>query len=219
MAEIRDVFQDEELKNAAVGDTILFGSYEQDDDPDDNGLREPLEWVVLASENNKLLLLSKNAISCQPFNTAAGDVTWETSSLRTWMNETFVNEAFNPDEVDRIAVTLVSADSNDAYNVSSGSSTEDRVFALSIKEAAKYFANDAARMCVPTVHANSEGTYTDDQHSVEGEPSCWWWLRSPGSSNAVAADVRPSGEIFAEGGEAEILNVGARPAMWVQIPE
>ncbi len=43
-----------------VGDVIYFGSYEQDNNLS-NG-KEEIEWIVLAKENRKALLISKYAL-------------------------------------------------------------------------------------------------------------------------------------------------------------
>lgn len=43
----------------AVHDTILFGTYEQDNDAS-NG-REKIQWLVLEIEDNRALLISKDA--------------------------------------------------------------------------------------------------------------------------------------------------------------
>ena len=54
------------LSNASVGSTVFFGSYEQDNDTA-NG-KEDIEWIVLAKEGNKLLVISKYALDCQKYN-------------------------------------------------------------------------------------------------------------------------------------------------------
>ena len=77
------------VQNVEVGDVIKFGSYEQDDDTS-NG-KEEIEWIVLEKDNASILLISKYGLDCQPFYTSLTDVTWETCSLRTWLNGTFLN--------------------------------------------------------------------------------------------------------------------------------
>ena len=48
---------------------------------------KPIQWIVLeVVKDEKVLLLSQNAIACKPFNYGFGDCTWETSSLRKWLN-------------------------------------------------------------------------------------------------------------------------------------
>ena len=53
------------LQSVSVGDTVCFGTYEQDNDTS-NGT-ENIEWKVLAKENNKVLIISKYALDCQVY--------------------------------------------------------------------------------------------------------------------------------------------------------
>lgn len=75
---------------------IIFGVYEQDGDLT-NG-PEPIEWEVLGTDSNGTLLVSRYILDCQPYNTEYVDVTWETCSLRAWLNDDFLNTAFTPFE-------------------------------------------------------------------------------------------------------------------------
>ena len=55
------------VADAKPGDIVIFGSYEQDND-ESNGT-EDIEWLVLAREDNKALLISKYALDVQPLFT------------------------------------------------------------------------------------------------------------------------------------------------------
>ena len=59
---------------ADVGDIITFGSYEQDNNTL-NG-KENIEWLVLAKEDDRILVTSKYALDCQQYNTEYTGVTW-----------------------------------------------------------------------------------------------------------------------------------------------
>ena len=133
------------------GKYVTFGSYEQDNNTA-NG-KEDIEWLVLARDGDKALLISKYALDCQQYNTSYTDVTWESCSLRTWLNGTFLNAAFSSDEAAMIATTTVTADKNPEYSTSAGNNTQDQVFLLSITEVEKYFSSDNDRKCVPTAYA------------------------------------------------------------------
>ena len=71
-----------------VGETIVFGAYEQDNDTS-NGA-EPIEWSVLAKEDDRILVISQYALDCQPYNKKNESVIWETCSLRSWLNDIFL---------------------------------------------------------------------------------------------------------------------------------
>ena len=198
-----------------VGDTLTFGEYEQDNDTS-NG-KEDIEWLVLAKEGNRLLLISDKALDCQQYNESWEDVTWETCSLRKWMNNTFLNEAFSTEEQKMIQSTNVSADENPEYDTDPGKATTDQVFLLSINEVNKYFASDEERMCVPTAYAIANGAYTSDSYTKGGAATCWWWLRSPGRSQSSAAGVGRGGGVLGIGGNVSNDYGCVRPAIWIDL--
>ena len=145
------------MKSAKVGDYVFFGSYEQDNNTS-NG-KEDVEWLVLAKEGDNALVISRYALDCQPFNTSYTDVTWETCSLRKWLNETFISTAFSSDKQKMIKSTTVTADKNPSYSTSPGNDTNDKVFLLSITEAKKHFSSDSARQCQGTAYCYAQGAY------------------------------------------------------------
>ena len=200
----------DQLKNIKVGSHINFGAYEQDNNTS-NG-KEDVEWLVLEIKDGKALVISKYALDCKQYNTSHTDVTWETSTLRKWLNNDFLNSAFSADEKAMIPTVTVSADKNPYYSTNPGNATQDQVFLLSIKEANKYFSSDSARQCKPTVYAVANGVSV---HSSNG--NCSWWLRSPGEIQREAAYVHYGGDV-AEFGTIIDFDIDAvRPAMWIDI--
>ena len=138
--------------------TIKFGRYPQAS-KNENAL---IEWLVLKNDGSKALLISKYALDCQQYNTSRTNVTWETCTLRKWLNGTFISNAFSHEEQAMIlSTTTESAD------------TKDRVFLLSTTEAGKYFSSDSTRQCQGTAYCFAQG---GDQDS---DGRCSWWLRSP----------------------------------------
>lgn len=185
-----------------TGDVITFGTYEQDNNLD-NGA-EAIEWIVLERNGNNALVISKYCIEWMPFNETFTHVTWTNSTIRSWLNQTFLNEAFtNQEKTSIIASPISNPDDPDDSN-SHGTST-DNIFLLSLNEAGKYFSNDSARSAYGTDYACSKG-----------ESASWcWWLRSAGSKEYVA--YVSSGEI---GYYEEIdRNMGTRPVMWIEVGE
>ncbi len=201
------------VENATVGDYIMFGSYEQDNIIS-NG-KEDIEWLVLAKEENRILVISRYALDCKQYNTSYTSITWETCSLRTWLNGTFVNGAFSSDEQKMILTTTVTADRNPSYNISPGSNTNDRVFLLSIQEVNKYFTTNDERKCVPTAYAKAQGAIASNSEKVDGKYTCYWWLRSPGSYSNFAEDVLDTGSVSSSGINVNTLRDCARPALWL----
>ena len=200
------------LTNARVGSYVYFGAYEQDNDST-NG-KEDIEWLVLAEENNKILLTSRYALDCKHHNSSWLDTTWETSQIRTWLNESFLNDAFSEDEQTKISSTSIKAEKNLNYNTDQGKDTNDKVFLLSISEVEKYFASDEARLCVATAYALANGS--ESWEVITGQKTVQWWLRTGGQSSYDFSDVLGDGSIRASG-NGVIANDSVRPAMWIDL--
>lgn len=204
------------IKNIKIGDSYTFGTYEQDNNTS-NG-KEAIEWTVLDKDGMSLLLVSKQALDCQPYNTSYDYVTWENCTLRKWLNGTFLNNAFSTEEQAQIQNTTVSADNNPQYSTNPGNATTDKVFLLSINEVEKYFNSDEARKCAPTAYAKARGASTSDTYKTpSGAATCWWWLRSPGYDQFYAAIVGSDGDVCELGYFVIRDYIAVRPAMWITI--
>ena len=203
------------IETANVGDIIVFGTYEQDNDTS-NG-KENIEWLVLAKENNRILVISDKALDCHPYNSSRTRVTWETCTLRKWLNNDFINAAFYAEERAKIPTVTVSADKNPEYDTNPGNATKDRVFLLSIVETEKYFTSAEARECILTEYAISNGAWTSDSYTEGGKATYLWWLRSPGISQYGAAGVFSDGDVFEDGYGVNHGDCAVRPAMWITI--
>lgn len=194
-----------------VGDIYTFGAYQQDNDTSND--KQPIKWLVLAKEDNKILLISEKALDCQKYNDSCADVTWETCSLRKWLNSTFLNAAFSTAEQKKIVRTTVSADKNPNYSTDPGKATMDKVFLLSIDEANQYFDNDEARKCFPTAYTIANGACIYNEYTN----TCWWWLRSPGDNQAFAAYVYDDGAFNSSGYQVNYSHDCVRPALWINL--
>ena len=69
--------------------TMKFGNY-----------HGAVEWLVLYKKDGKALLISKYCLDAKEYdkNENNESVTWETSTLRQWLNSCFINEAFTDEE-------------------------------------------------------------------------------------------------------------------------
>ena len=181
------------LNVSEIGDTVYFGNY--------NG---NTEWIVLAREDGKVLVISKYALERRPYNTVNMSVSWKDCTLRNWLNGAYLSSAFSSDEQARIVETSIPNPYNSKYGtnggLNGGLNTTDKVFPLSIDEVNKYFKSDSER----------KATLTDGT-------SVWWWLRSPGSSRAYAARVDRDGSVGEYGCNVTNANGAVRPALWIDI--
>ena len=191
-----------------VGDIYKFGTYKQDNTAKG---KEPIEWIVLAKEGDKILIVSDKALDCKQYtyHVVCSQVTWKGCFLRGWLNSTFLNEAFSNKEQNCIVSTSVSADINPIFKTRPGDTTIDKVFLLSIVEVEKYFRNDKSRKCIPTAYAKANKVLTS------GTENCWWWLRSSGNEESSIALVKSDGCIYYVGLTADFEFAGVRPALWI----
>lgn len=205
----------------AVGNYVSFGTYPQTKAGND---ATPIEWLVLARDGNKALLISRYGLDAQPYNKDNTSVTWETCTLRTWLNGMFYNKAFSSAEQAAILTTNVDNSKSQCYsgwNTSGGNNTQDKVFLLSYAEASKYFgvtynsSNTKSRVA-PTAYAIAQGAEKNSSYkTADGIDAGWWWLRSPGAYQSSAAGVRTGGSLFFN--DVNYDSGSVRPALWVNI--
>jgi hypothetical protein len=212
------------LSSANVGDYVIFGSYEQDNNTA-NG-KESIRWQVLAKEGGKLLIVSEYGLDVQPYNTKETSVTWETCSLRTWLNKDFYNAAFSSTEKSKIQTTSVANVNNSTHGTKGGKTTKDKVFLLSYDEIGEYYmlvvdsdgSYNAALCCRPTEYAESKGAYiatdlTEAYKYYIGNGSCW--LRTPGYIQSYATYVSTAGKAYTRGRSVSDKDVSICPAIWI----
>ncbi len=212
-SSIYDRYKVEKLKAAKVGDYLFFGTYEQDNDTS-NG-KESIEWIVLDVQDGKALVISKYILDYKPYNTSKTDVTWETCTLREWLNNDFLSYAFSADEIAMIPTVTVSADKNPEYSTDPGNATQDQVFLLSFAEADKYFSSGKAGKGKPTDYA-----YENNNRQYGTFPGRYpWRLRTPGENQQCVMYMSENGDIddIVMYGNFVESKGGIRPAMWIDL--
>ncbi len=203
-------YKEEKIQVAAVGDTLYFGTYEQDGDTA-NG-KENIGWRVLDKTEDALLLLSVNGLDSVPYHSENTPVTWEICDYRKWLNKTFFNTAFTATEQQRICTTTVKSDKNPDYNTTSGMDTYDKVFVLSLSEVKKYMPRADERLCYGTAYAEKKSL-----DHLTGNQKCSWLLRTPGIDEAMICYVQSEGTIRHVGGNVNAPGSVVRPAIWLKI--
>ena len=193
------------------GRIVTFGRYEQDGDAENGS--EPIEWIVLDRQDDRVLLLSRYGLDCVPYHSRRAIVTWEKSSLRRWLNQDFLAVAFDADETRAVCKTRIDNSRAQGYarnKADGGSDTQDLVFLLSYAEAWEYLPSREARMTTGTAYANARGAYVNP---INGQ--CWWWLRSPGDAGTCAANIHYDGRL----GDFLVHDpyAAVRPAIWVDL--
>ena len=194
-------------------ETVLFGSYEQNGDAA-NG-KEPIEWLVLARDGDKALLLSKYALDHQSFmpfyEPVTEPFTWENCSLRQWLNSTFLNAAFSAEEQRRLLTTTVITAPGGRKVSENLFTTEDRVFLLSDTEVYAYFSSEAATVTDYTAYALSEDPWAGN--ATAPAPAIWWLRTTDGGNHPDSVYTRGGVGEGARSYEGEYV----RPAIWVDM--
>lgn len=189
-----------------VGDKITFGSYPFYED----GSEKEIDWIILDIDaDGNALVISDYALYNLSYNGKDVEVTWENSSIRQWLNHTFIYDAFTAEQRSKIIESRIENKENPKYGTSGGDDTYDKVFLLSIAEVRKYFKNKESRIAYIT-------PYLKETMLIEIE-RCWWWLRSPGDSEDKAALVADSGYLHPDGGYVFVGNFSVRPALKINL--
>lgn len=206
------------LADARPGQVVRFGRYEQDAD-EGNG-QEDILWLVLERNGNELKLMSLYCLDTMPYSENPGEVTWETSFVRAWLNEVFYSQAFTGEERKLLISTPVVNADNPNHGTPGGNDTEDMVYLLSLEEVMHYWGIENAeetfydRLYAPaTEYCMTKPIWLE----IEGSNRCWWWLRSPGGSPEMAAEVGSMGYLSFNGTEATTPERAVRPVIHVNV--
>ena len=210
----------------AVGKYVTFGRYPQTAAGNDH---TPIEWLVLARDGNKALLLSRYGLDAKPYNAENVDITWEMCTLRVWLNQEFLKKAFSSTEQNAILTTNVDNSRIQGYSewdTKGGNNTQDKVFLLSYAEANKYLdvkhwevtgaGQNMTSRASPTAYALKQGAFTsNDCLTADGSAAWWWWLRSPGDLQKHSAGVGSGGSLY---NCIIYYDYGCvRPALWIDL--
>ena len=193
----------------------VFGRYEQDVN-DANG-PEPIKWIVLEEKDGKLLLISKDILELKKYNEEDTAVTWETCTLRAWLNNDFLNTAFSADEQAAISETTVINGIEPSTGEDCGNDTIDKVFLLSVTECIQYFgidpygSEDFAFASLKDRNAVSKPTRSAVTHGA----APYWWGRTSDVDSSEAQVVDQWGYVDTKT-EVTFEYRGARPVIWVE---
>jgi len=189
----------------SIGEIITFGSY---------------QWRILDIQDDRALVISERVISPMYYHISEEDITWENSSLRSYLNDEFYNSFNATDRARIIEVNNINLH-NPWYGTNGGSNTDDKIFLLSLAEVVKYFGNSGQLYNRPSSDASLiSDRYNSRRKAMMSEYlECIWWLRSPGSHNSTAAYVNFEGYISVEGRKVDTLyrRYAVRPVMWLYL--
>jgi len=159
-----------------VGDVINFGQW--------GG--EVIEWLIVSLKDGNAILLSRYIIDSKPYNLVRDNrVTWETCTLRKWLNEEFYEDAFDDDEKKAIVISNVRAHIAPRFpSTYQGGDVTDYIYLLSVEECQRYWCLGIVEKSEPTKFAIQRGVH------IEPVNRCaWWWLRTRVKDEVRAAHI------------------------------
>ncbi|MBP5730417.1 MAG: hypothetical protein J6X19_04345, partial [Clostridia bacterium] len=173
---------------------IKLGRFEQDNDLT---TAEDIEWLVVETQGNKALVVSRNILFPMAYssNVTIDTITWKESAPRRWLNSLFLSHAFTAAERAVIQPT-------------SGYGVTDSVFLLSVSEAEKLYPTFLKATVTPFAAACGI-------NEPYGRDTYYWWLIGTGGIISSPC-VDTEGNIVREG-MPQSGEYGLRPAMWIEV--
>ena len=169
---------------------------------------EPIKWRVLSTAGDQAFLQADLALDDQKYNKNDTSVTWESSSMRSWLNgygpeknepkmdyrsDSCLQDAFTSAGQQVIRTTEVENADNLEYGTEGGNNTTDKIFLLSEQEvygtkagsygfAEAYGTNDEARRRKSSTYAKAKGVWSNYGEGAGYDGNCYWCLRTPGDN-------------------------------------
>ncbi len=198
------------------GDSIEMGKWMEE--ANSTGGPKPLTWTAVEVQDEYVVLLCDNIIDCREFDKNGGSA-WDTSTLRTFLNGEFYQDAFTSEEKALILKSTTVTEENPNYSGTYGKDCSDNVFIPSIQEFKNYMTKvENKAFAKATNYALRKGLkeYTKQSGGMEITGS-WFWLRSGGFSKGYTAHCYADGDI-SYGGEESTVTIGVRPAIKIKLP-
>ena len=205
-------------------------------------LVSPMRWRILDIQDNKALLVCDRMPDSVPFHAADEDVTWENSTIRSWLNgydasanlqgtdytgNGFLNTAFTEEEKSAILPTSCKNLDNQDYGTDSGADTEDCLFLLSNEDvfegadAGRYGFepsrnyDDPAKRFTSTLYAKCRGAWWSPVEEYAG--NSFWFMRTSGYTPRSVTYICDFGFIYSKGTLVTCSDAGVVPAMWIDL--
>ena len=154
------------------------------------------DWYLADRSGDRVLLIKKNSFaitSDMADYTKDKNQSWESSTIRSYLNGDYLKDGFSDEELKTITPTEIKADSNPVYKTQGGNDTKDKVFIISARELEKYsdLLNKTTKQC--------------------------WWTRTPGANEGTLVFVDTDKTVFYYGYEMTESDIRAKPAMWIDL--
>lgn len=172
-----------------VGQTFYFGNYEQD-----GNLRngdEPILWRVYSVDygSRTVRAVSEYGLDSMVYNRSTSTTSWHNSTIRSWLNSTFLSSAFTSAEQGQL---------NSVYD----SNSSDYVYILSQWEIQQYLDTE---LLYATEYARQCGAYTASDTGTSS-----YWARVD-STSTFGVFVGAHGSFYDHGNKVTEFDNAVRP--------
>jgi hypothetical protein len=169
------------INTSSTNEIVTLGVY--------NG--NPIEWLVLSRDESSVLLISKYYVTSKIANeNDRGEygkyMCWSGSTLRTWLNKDFIDEAFPGNVAELLVPNTIQTDEYDVPNYDGWSeveitvTTEDKVYIPSKADVEHYGLSPTSLM------------------GSSGNTAITGWLRDRGHGIAFQVSYEPDGSYGSE---------------------
>ena len=114
---------------------------------------------MLEKQDDQVLLVSKCSLLAEVFYSNEMQVRWESSHLRTVLNNEFLYSAFLPTEMDQIIVSEIETSHTYSHKETKKvqiSLVQDRIFILNQDENKQYFSTQETQKVEKTAYATAQ---------------------------------------------------------------
>ncbi|MBO5077377.1 MAG: hypothetical protein J5584_07265 [Clostridia bacterium] len=170
--------------------TVFFGTYPQSS----TGERAPIEWRIIGREGNKVWLTSEYALDFKPFTTAVTN-NWAVCTLRQWLNDAFINNAFTNEQQNRL-LTIQESIKNwrETEEDPEYLTLEYKVSLPGLSNIDQLFTTDKDRIATVTDYAEALADKSYENIALKNQIAKWW-IANNGNIEDSAYVVSFNGEI------------------------
>lgn len=178
---------------------------------------EPVKWKILKEADEGIHLISDMVLDCRQYSETFKAVTWDTSDLRTWLNDDFYNSCFSDVDKEYIELHTTQPAVNYYHGFTAGVAVDNYIGLLSSEELGdgRYefdkhtdVVADPKRKALGSEYAIAMGVYVDEENYAP-----WWTTTSAGVENTSTVFVTEEGLLMMESGGVIVnkRDVGVRP--------
>lgn len=178
-------------------------------------------WRILDIQDNMALIITDEVVELRAYHNTYKDTTWYDCETRRYLNSEFLNR-FDENNQSRILLVTNKNMDNPWYGTKAGNESQDRIFLLSLEEVCRFFGDSTDKLYN---RGNNRYWKKNDVNNskrlarlVDACGCWWWWLRSPGRYNRLAAYIHGTdGCVGVNGNNVTNDRGGIRPALWLKL--